>query len=303
MSLPNQPLGFCNDQMVPITEIAVPGLDVGLTHGTIVAEQIRTIQGKAFLLDRHFDRWQRGLELLKLPAPLSLSELGLRVAQLVALNSKLLEDTTEQGICFFSTPGVNNFGWNDLLVQASSPSFFCYTYPLNKTAHREIYQRGIHLVTTPIADVSSHCWPKSVKIRSRLHYYLAQQYATEQCPDAKPILLDDEGWVSDSATASIVGWSESEGLIVRPKADRYASISVCFLVELCEKIGIKVNERLFSVEELKRFDEVFLASTPWCLCPVRQIDDERLAAVQDGFRMFHKLMHAWEDAAGGSILA
>ena len=303
MSLPNQPLGFCNDQVVPITSISVPGLDIGLTHGVIVAEQVRTIQGKAFLLERHYDRWRRGLELLQLRAPLSLSELGQRVDQLFELNSKLLEDKAEQGICFFSTPGVNNFGWNDLPAQATNPTFFCYTYPLNQSTHRELYQSGVHLVTTPIADVSSHCWPKSVKIRSRLHYYLAQQYATEQSPGAKPILLDDEGWVSDSSTASIVGWSESEGLIVRPRSDRYASISVRFLVELCEKIGIKVNERLFSVEELKRFDEVFLASTPWCLCPVQQIDNERLAAVQDGFRMFHKLMHAWEDAAGGSILA
>lgn len=303
MSLPNQPLGFCNDQVVPITQIAVPGLDIGLTHGVIVAEQVRTIQGKAFLLDRHYDRWQRGLELLDLSAPLSLSELGQRIDHLVARNSKLLEDTTDQGICFFSTPGVNNLGWNDLQEPTPTPTFFCYTYPLNRTAHRELYQSGAQLVTTPFADVSSHCWPKSVKIRSRLHYYLAQQYASEQSPGAKPILLDDEGWVSDSSIASIVGWSESEGLIVRPKSDRYASISVGFLVELCEKIGIKVNERLFSVEELKQFDEVFLASTPWCFCPVQQIDGERLAAVQDGFRMFHKLMHAWEDAVGGSILA
>lgn len=303
MSLPNQPLGFCNDQVVPITNISVPGLDIGLTHGVIVAEQVRTIQGKTFLLDRHYDRWQRGLELLQLQAPLSLSELGQRVDHLVGLNSKLLEDKSEQGICFFSTPGINNFGWNDLQVKTPNPTFFCYTYPLNHSAHRELYQSGVHLVTTSVADVSSHCWPKSVKIRSRLHYYLAQQYATEQSPGAKPILLDDEGWVSDSSIASIVGWSESEGLIVRPRSDRYASISVGFLVELCEKIGIKVNERLFSVEELKRFDEVFLASTPWCLCPVQQIDNETLAAVQDGFRMFHKLMHAWEDAAGGSILA
>lgn len=303
MSLPNQPLGFCNDQVVPISQITVPGLDIGLTHGVIVAEQVRTIQGKAFLLERHYDRWQRGLELLQLRAPLSLSELGQRIEQLVSLNSGLLEDEAEQGICFFSTPGVNNFGWNGLPAQALAPTFFCYTYPLNETVHRELYQSGVHLVTTPVADVSSHCWPKSVKIRSRLHYYLAQQHATDQSPGAKPILLDDESWVSDSSTASIVGWSESEGLIVRPRADRYASISVGFLVDLCEKIGIQVNERLFSVEELKRFDEVFLASTPFCLCPVRQIDNEELSAVHDGFRMFHKLMHAWEDAAGGSILA
>ncbi len=222
--------------------------------------------------------------------------------QLIALNSKFLEDNTEQGICFFSTPGVNNFGWNGIQEQLLSPTFFCYTYPLNLTAHRELYQNGVHLVTTPIADVSSHCWPKSVKIRSRLHYYLAQQYATEQSIGAKPILLDDEGWVSDSSIASIVGWSETEGLIVRPRADRYASISVGFLVELCEKIGIKITERLFSVDDIKQFDEVFLASTPWCLCPIQQVDDELLDAVQDGFRMFHKLMHAWEDAAGGSIL-
>lgn len=181
-------------------------------------------------------------------------------------------------------------------------TFSAYTYPLPIDKHRQVYQRGVGLVSTSICDVPPGCWPNSIKIRSRLHYYLAQLQACSISPDAQPILLDLQDQVSDSAIASIVGWNPTEGLIVRPAELRYASISVDVLVELAKQLGIAITERTFSVAELQCFPEAFLVSTPWCLYPVRNVDNVQLSGYASNFPVFKRILTAWESTVGCSIL-
>lgn len=324
----NQPLGYFNDRLLPIDQLSLPIDDLGLVHGVIVAERVRTLAGKSFLLQQHFARWCHGLQLLDIPAPLTLETLIARIDELIDLNGKLLQPGAPQGICFLATPGSSGLGWNEISINPKSskssaqPVFIAYTYPLPVSVHRLNYEHGIALQSTSITDVSEHSWPRSVKIRSRLHYYLAAAEATQRSRQLSqesrrfhppsdigapcdspteqtfPVLLDQEGYVSDSSTASIAGWSEREGLIVRPANDRYASVSLDFLVNLCRTIGMRVTERYYTIDELKRFDEAFLVSTPWCLYPVRTVDEHQFDCVDDGFAVFQKLLHAWEDTVG-----
>ncbi len=275
----------------------MPVFDSGFIHGVSVAEQVRTFGSRPFLLDRHYARWQRGLELIGLDPPCSFEDLERRITQLVRLNARLLPEGAEQGICFFATPGNQA----SLLWSRETPTtrFFAHTYPLPIERWQASYERGVALVTTPIRDVPDECWPKSVKIRSRLHYFLAQRAADGMQPGAFPILLDQEGWVADSAIASIAGYTSQSGLIVHPKFDRFDSISIEFLTGLAEEMGLRVSEQKFSVPELCRFDEVFLVTTPWCIFPVATIDGQAIKR-QSTFPIFSRLMSAWSKAVGNS---
>lgn len=285
--------------------MTVSVFDIGFIHGITVSEQVRTFAGKPFLLDQHFERWQRGLQLLSMTTPIDLCALETVVFQLIEANSRLLAHDCEQGVCFFALPGSSTNIWancgkqlsdRDAANLKSMAEIFAYTYPLPHAQHSQLYNTGVSLITSSILDVPDKCWPKDVKIRSRLHYYLAQQ----QCPQlgCYPILLDLPGHVSDSSIGSIAAWSRTDGLVVRPASDRYDSISLEYLCGLVEQLGFPVTQRYIDQGELTEFEELFLLSTPWCIYPVRDVDNQTLAATARGFPMFQQLMRTWEQSVG-----
>lgn len=294
-----EPICLWNDQQIPLSQLAIPVGDIGFFHGVTVSEQVRTFGGRPFELAKHHERWCLGLELLGIKPLISLEQLEVQIAELLAHNAKFVvhkdQDPTEQGICFFATPGSTNLGWATLAT--SPPAFAIYTYPLPTTQHRFYYDRGVDLVSVEVRDVPNSCWTSSVKIRSRLHYYLAQKQASQVAADAFPVLLDQMNFVSDSSIASIVGWDTDSGIVVRPRTERYNSISVAYLLNLAANQGLPVCERLFTTDQLCTFDEVFLLSTPWCIYPVRKVDNRELSGSQKGFPIFNKLWSTWQQSA------
>ncbi len=322
MKSETEPIGYFNGSLIPQRQMALPVVDLGFIHGATVAEQVRTFRGQPFLLEEHFRRWTRGLDLLGIAKPFDLQELESLVQQIVDYNASLLPKSAEQGICFFATPGSPKDPWNDYLpvgqnsigrspiVGSSSEGIrddhnFCiYTYPLATRDHQRKYREGVSLVTTGFADVPGLCWPKDIKVRSRLHYYLAQRQAVQTAPSgsaAYPILLDVNENVSDSSIGSIAAWSSSDGLVVRPATDRYDSISLAFLIQLAESQGLKVTERYIGACEVQQFDELLLVSTPWCVYPVKEVDGAILSGSSSGYPAFSRLMQAWEESVGCHI--
>ncbi|MFO0942618.1 MAG: aminotransferase class IV [Pirellulales bacterium] len=316
MSTSTEPIGYANGTLVPFSQLSLPILDQGFIHGVTVAEQVRTFRGQPFLLDDHYQRWTRGLEVLGIELPCTLDELRIFIAKLIDHNARLLPDGSEQGICFFATPGCSRNPWSEFLDRDSDISnekksqFSIYTYPIQMAENQRKYRQGIELITARNVDVPNQCWPKGIKVRSRLHYYLAQRQAAASARSggfAYPILLDLEGHVSDSSIGSIVGWSNQEGLIVRPAVDRYDSITLRFVIRLANSLGLKVTERYMKASELTNFDELYLVSTPWCIYPVTQVDnveldDVKLPAATSSDTTFRRLMQAWETFVGCSIL-
>jgi branched-chain amino acid aminotransferase len=313
-----EPVGLADDELVPLSRLSVSALDSGFIHGIAVSEQVRTFRGRPFLLERHFQRWVLGLETLGVEIPCDFPSLSLRVEKVLQINSDLLPPSAEQGICFLATPGLQGaFAWptdtaeeaqcglgareREMQLQLTAPRMLVHTYPLAIERWRQSYQRGIDLTTTPIRDVPAECWPRAVKIRSRLHYYLAQRAAEKLRPGSHPILLDSFGKVSDSAIGSIIGFRHDEGLIMRPAQDRYGSISAEFVTELAGDLGLPINYRGFTTGELQTFDEAFLVSTPWCIFPVATIDGIALSSVGT-FPTFRRLVDQWSERVGAAIL-
>lgn len=302
-----QPVGICGDRFVQLSQLTLPVTDAGFVHGVTVAEQVRTFRQRPFLLERHYQRWCRGLAALELQPLCTFQQLSQRIEQLVAMNAKFLPADAEQGVCFFATPG-SMMAWNwpcgPTSVEASSvhaqPMFYAHSYPLPVGRWQSSYRQGIDLVTTQIRQVPQECWPVDIKVRSRLHYYLAQNQSRSILNGSYPILLDEHGTVSDSAIGSILGYTDSQGLIVRNPLQRYASISLGYTLELAGNLGINVTEHNFSVAELQSFDEAFLVSTPWCILPVATVDSQRLK--KSGFPVFRRLMQAWSNRVGVDIL-
>ena len=73
--------------------------------------------------------------------------------------------------------------------------------------------RGETLVVPDARQVPAECWPAELKCRSRMHYYLAERRAAEISPGIRALLVDAEGFVTETSTSNLLVYRAEEGLV------------------------------------------------------------------------------------------
>jgi branched-chain amino acid aminotransferase len=156
------------------------------------------------------------------------------------------------------------------------------------------------LATTDIEQVSPRSWPASLKCRSRVHYYLADQQAAAIDPLARALMLDAQGFVTEASTANVVIYRAAEGLISPPLAEILHGVSLAMLVELAERLDIPFHQREIIVDDVAAANEVMLSSSPLCLLPVTRFNCRGVGTGVPG-PIFSRLLDAWSSQVGVDI--
>lgn len=299
----NQPWAFLNGRMIPAAELTIPAYDAGFVLGATVSEQLRTFAGKLFKVDEHWKRLQRSLEIVGIEPQITLEELATAAEELVAANFKLLDPTDDLGLSLFITPGP--YATLAPPNVPRRPTVGMSTYPLPFRLWADKYETGEHLVTSTVRQVAAESWPRELKCRSRMHYYLADQEVRRRAPGARALLLDEEGAVNEMATANVVALADSgkTGALWTPRRDAVLpGVSVAVVQELAyRRFGVRgFGEGLWPNRLASDFRELWLTSTPFCLLPVVKLDD---APIGDGkpCPMYRKLLAAWSEEVGVDI--
>ena len=294
-----EPLAFLNGEFIPAGALSVPVYDTGFVLGATVTEQLRTFDGRLFRLETHLARLRRSLEIIETELPVSWAALTEAAERLATENHKLLEPANDLGLSIFVTPG----DYASLIDGvASGPRLAMHTYRLAFSRWARLYESGCHLATTPIQQVPPECWPAALKCRSRMHYYLADLAAQKQDPQARAVLLDREGRVTETSTANVLAYRADEGLVSPRRETVLPGISLMFLSELARAHSIPFIERDLSAEDLTTAEEVLLTSTPNCLLPVVRLNGNPIGRGSPGV-VFHRLLQAWGEAVGIDVAA
>jgi branched-chain amino acid aminotransferase len=315
----DEPQAFWNGRWIPASAAAVPLDDAGFVLGATVAEQLRTFAGKLFRLEDHLARLHDSLRIVgvELPGP----PLGEVAEELVARNHRLLEPGDDMGLSMVVTPGAyRGYASGGPL----GPTVCLHTYPLPFNLWADKYDRGQALVTTDVEQVPPACWPPSLKCRSRMHYYLADRQAAAIEPDARALLLDQDGRVTETSTANVLAFygpsqkSSTVGQIsnlpgtrqignlphvgVSPPSTKILhGISLAVAAELAGRMGIAMTQRDLTPDDLAAADEVLLGSTPLCLLPVTRLNGRPIGDGRPG-ELFHRLLAAWSELVGIDIV-
>lgn len=287
-----QEVAYRNGEVIPATDLSVSVSDTGFKMGVTVSEQLRTFGGRLFRTDEHWRRFERSIAIVGLTG-LDLEALSQAAQRLVAHNLALLDEGEELGLTVFATPGVG--------IQAE-PTVCIHTarLPVEQWAHR--YSRGESLVVSKVRQVPPTCWPPELKCRSRMHYFLADQEARSLEPGARAVLLDQDGFVSEASTASVLMFRRDEGLTAPDAAKVLPSISVGVIESLADAAGIPLRYQDFRIESLRSADEVLLSSTSPCVLPVTRVDGQPVGTGYPG-AVFQTLIRAWSDLVGIDIVA
>lgn len=260
-------VAFLNGERVDAGSLAVSAFDTGFMMGVSVTEQIRTFGRSAVLLERHLDRLFGGLEQVGIQSPFSRKDFREMVEALVARNGRLLPPEHELGIGICVTPGVRpDFG-----TGGPTPTTIVYSYGLVADKQRVASEVGFRLRTVGVREIPDACLPKSLKCRSRMHYWLADREATEIEPGSRALLLHVDGTVAEATTASVI-FAKDGVLIVPPQDQILASVTLAVTLELAGQLGIGVQRRAFGLPELAAADEILWLSTPVGIAPVTHLD-------------------------------
>jgi branched-subunit amino acid aminotransferase/4-amino-4-deoxychorismate lyase len=300
MNTAAEPTAFLNGEYLPVSRATVGIFDVGFVQGVTVAEQLRTFGGKLFRLEMHLERLDHSLQIVGLNPSQSLAELGRIATELVKRNRRLIDAEDDLGATIFITPGMS--AAYSAVVRQSGPTVCVHTQPLSFGQWAEKYQTGDSLVVTDVVQVPVECWPRALKCRSRMHYYLADKKAREIEPGARAMLLDEDGFVTEASTANVVIYKAGEGLVSPPRDAVLPGVSVAVLEELAGQLQIPFLHLRLTLAQVAAADEVLLCSTSPCVWSVTRLNGRPIGDGKPG-TVCQQLRNAWSDLVGVNIEA
>lgn len=296
----NEAQAYLNGRFVPCAQASIPISDAGFVLGATVSEQLRTFGGKLFRLEAHLERLAHSLDVVGLDPRISLSEIA-RIAQQLAMhNHRLLQSADDLNLTMFFTPGP----YPSMLepAAAASPTVCIHTFPLPFRMWADKYVGGQTLMTTAVEQVSPRSWPRELKCRSRMHYYLADAEAHRIDPQARAVLVDEQGFITEATTANLLIYTSGQGLAGPPADKVLPGISLAVLVELAQRAGIPYAQRELLPADLSAADEVLLTSTSVSVIPVTRFNGQPIGRGKPG-PVQEMLLTAWSRLVGVDIAA
>ena len=295
-----EPIAYLNGKFLPISKAALSVFDLGIVAGASVTEMTRTFRHVPFRLNDHLDRLEQSLKLVHIDPRLSREELVSICERVVSENKHLIPADHDLGLIIFVTAGQNltYLGLSEL-SRARTPSVCVHSFPLPFELWAERYETGLHLVTTSIGSLPDDVIDSRIKHRSRMHWHLADIQAKRVDPSAMTVLLDQDGFLTETATGNIC--VVEGGTIVTPSQHVLHGISRDVVADLAASLGLTFATARVKPDELARASEAFLTSTPHCMLPVTRFNNNPIGQGTPG-PVFQQLISAWSNLVGLDII-
>ena len=289
-------LAWLDGRFLSRGELSLPVGDAGFVFGATVTEQLRTFRGELFLPDDHGRRLAESLAVVGIDLTWPIADLLAAAADIAAHNHRLGAATDDLGLVIFATPG-------DLAAQhdgrGGRPRVAIHTFPLAFAMWADAFDRGVAVRTVSVTQVPESCWPLKAKVRSRLHYHLADREAHAAEPGARAILAHPDSRISETSTANVA--IVKDGTVATPPAsDALGGVSLACAMRLATSLGIGWCERSLTAADLATADEILLTSTPSCILPATRFNGQSVGTGRPG-PVFHAILDAWSGLVGLEI--
>ena len=253
---------YVNGSYLPAQDATISIFDRGFIFGDGVYEVIPVINGK--LVDKQYflERLERSLKELSIAWPCSKDE------YLEVMNELIKRNKLEEGIVYSQvTRGAADRDF--VFPENTQPGFVAFTSVMN-LLNSPAAETGIPVVTTP--DLR---WKRrDIKSVNLLGQVLAKQDAANR--GAKEGWMVEDGVVTEGVSSSAYIVKDGK-IITRELSNKILpGIRRRTLLEMCEKLGIDIEQRAFTVEEALQADEAFISSATTITLGVVSIDGHKI---------------------------
>jgi branched-subunit amino acid aminotransferase/4-amino-4-deoxychorismate lyase len=290
--------------MLSLAEFAIPAHDAGFVFGATATDLCRTFRHLLFRLSDHLARLRQSCHFARLPLAVSDDQLTRIAEQLVAHNAALLQPGEDLALVMFATPGPIGYyaglpgGPGD-----GPPTVGMHTFPLPFARYRRLFEQGASLVVPETRHIPVVSFDPRAKVRSRLHWWIAQQEAEEIERGAIALLFNYEGHVTETASANFLVVRGGK-VVSPPRQSILGGVSLQVVKELCSDLTIPFREEALQVDDCLSADEALLTSTPYGVAGVSRINGHSIPWPGP---ILKRLLAKWNSRVGidiaGQILA
>ncbi|HHY70659.1 MAG TPA: branched-chain-amino-acid transaminase [Thermoanaerobacterales bacterium] len=264
---------YVNGQYFPKEEAKVSVFDHGFLYGDGVFEGIRAYGGRVFRLKEHIDRLYNGARGIMLDIPLTKAEMTEVVLETLRKN-----ELRDAYIRLVVSRGTGDLGLDPRKCQ--KPTVICITdkivlYP------EKLYNEGMEIITAATRRNRPEGVNPQMKSLNYLNNIMAKLEANlAGVPEA--MLLNTEDYVAECTGDNI--FIVKDGVLITPPpfVGILVGITRNAIMELAEKIGVKVEEKVFTRYEVFTADECFLSGTAAEAIPVVKVDGRTIADGKPG---------------------
>ncbi|MCA8997369.1 MAG: aminotransferase class IV [Planctomycetaceae bacterium] len=289
------PLAFLNGELLPFEEVRLPVYDLAIVQGATVTERLRTVRHQPYLVQEHLDRLDQSLAMVGWRIPGDVGPIDQVVQDLARHNTKRLPDSEDMSIVIFVTAG-QAVGDANGLIERSEPTVCVYSAPLPLARWGKAYTDGVKLIVPEVRQVPSTSISPRIKMRSRLHWHLADRQARAVEAEAMALLLDDSGHVTETSSGNL--FIVNGGQLCTPPDDAVLpGIARSHIIRLAEQRGWRVRAQPLSPDDVLDAEEAFLTSSTYCILPVSSLNGSRIGTSIPG-RVTKMFMDAWGEEIG-----
>ncbi|MCI0464716.1 MAG: aminotransferase class IV [Gemmataceae bacterium] len=294
----SEPLAYLEGRLIPQAEACLPLHDAGVVMGATITDLCRTVRHRLYRWPDHLARFRRSCRSAHIRLALPDDELTRRAEELTAHNASLLRPGQDLALVLLATPGaVGYYAGLPGAAGDAPPTFAMHTFPLPLARYRALFEDGARLVVPSTRHVPAVCVDPRLKQRSRLHWWLAEREARLTDPTASALLLDLDGYITETAAANLLIVRAGQ-VLTPPRHSVLEGVSLLVVEELCAELGIPFAERPLRLHDCLNADEAMLASTPYCLAPVGRINGSPLPCPGP---VFERLLARWGETIGLNI--
>jgi D-alanine transaminase len=259
-------IAYVNGRYVSHADAHVHIEDRGYQFADGVYEVCEVARGFIIDMTRHLDRLDRSLRELRIAWPMT------RAALEIVLREVIRRNRVADGLVYLQvTRGVA--GRDFLFPTDTKPALVVTARKVAPSLAAKRAESGIKIITVP-----ENRWDRvDIKSVGLLANVLAKQQAKEAGAQ-EAWFVDTEGNVKEGGSSN--AWIVTrDGVMVTRPAEHgiLRGITRTTLFDVAKKLGLKIEERGFSVAEAKAAREAFISSATTIAMPVVAIDGEPIA--------------------------
>ncbi|WP_086233733.1 D-amino acid aminotransferase [Campylobacter devanensis] len=253
---------FLNGEFIDKDSAKISIFDRGFIFGDGIYEVVPVINSIIVEKDGFWDRFQRSLNEISLNLPYTNDEFESILNNLIEINS-----LKEGGLYIQITRGVAPRDFS--FVKGVTPTIMAFAFSDSVLEHPAA-KSGITIISTP--DIR---WKRrDIKSISLLGQCYAKNQAT--IAGADECFMVEDGYVTEAGSSSAFIIKDG-ALITKPLSNEILpGIRRNRLLNLAKQIGLQIQERKFSMDEVYNADECFISAATIILLPVIKADGKAI---------------------------
>jgi D-alanine transaminase len=293
LALPPLPC-YLNGEFTRLPDAKISVMDRGFIFGDGVYEVVPVYGGHLFRFPQHMARLDRSLAELRIANPLTHAqwrEIASRLIADYARSKQARVEDTDQLIYIQVTRGVAMR--DHAMLPGMTPTVFVMSNAMKLPTAQQLGE-GVACVTA-----EDFRWEKAhIKSTSLLGAVFARQIGVDA--GATETIMFRNGFLSEGASSNV--WVVKNGKLMGPPKDNLVlqGIRYDLIDEICRELGIALELRRISRDEVLGADELLLSSATKEVLPVTRLDGKPVGLGQPG-PVFAKL-HAGYQAAKARAL-